>query len=435
MTALSIDTRTLKPGDIFVALKGETFDGHDFVPEAFRKGASAAIVNRHYPRDSHEYIVVDDPLVELQNRAQAHLENCPAKRIALTGSNGKTTTKELIRCVLAEVLGNDIVIASSGNQNNHIGVPLSIFKVKPEHQVAIFEMGMNHFGEIALLASIIKPQIALITNIGTAHAGPLGGPDGIAKAKAELYEALRPQDIAIVNVDDPRCMREAEEKVKGKCISFGRAPWANVRILQQESDISGIRLTLSYQQQSESVHLPLLGTHNAQNAAAAIAVAMALNLDFSASVKALSLAKAVHGRLDRHTLSNGALLIDDTYNANPESMEAGLNWLASWPAKRRIAVLGEMAELGNQSEIFHQAIGAACAQKKIDRLFICGENAKVYSEGACNNGMSPSQIIWTANSEELAGFVQSQIQAGDVIWVKGSRVTQMEKVVLKLQNI
>ncbi len=423
MKSYSTDTRTLKPGDIFVAIQGDNFDGHDFVEEAFQKGASWAIVRDDYAWNRANITRVSDTLKALQDLAHEHLLKMPAKRVALTGSAGKTTTKELIAVALRACLGEKAVFVSSGNQNNHLGLPLSALKVTPEHKIAVFEMGMNHFGEIALLAKIAQPHIGLITNIGSAHAGNLGGPEGIAKAKAELFEALTEKDMGIVNADDPRCVREADLKLKAKKLSFGKASWADVRILDDAKPV------FSYQGQTVSVNFPLLGQHNVQNAGGALAVAMALGLDFKQAALGLEQVKPVKGRLQKQVLPNGAILLDDTYNANPESMEAGLTVLAGFEGRRKIAVLGDMAELGDSAEDKHHALGAACAQKKIDLLFACGTHAKHYGEGAFEAGFPMGNFAWAPDSAALGQLAAAQIQPNDVIWVKGSRIMKMELAV------
>ncbi len=448
-SGISINSKTIKPEEIFIALQGERFNGHQFIEEAFQKGCTLAIVSHDYqpPASStpQAFLFVDDTLKALHDLSRNYLQSLPAKRIALTGSSGKTTTKELIRHVLSAVLGKEAVFASSGNQNNHFGVPLSAFAVTKKHQIAILEMGMNHFGEIATLARIVQPNIGLITNMGMAHSGNLGGPDGVAKAKAELYEALTKNDIAVVNADDPRCLREANAKVKGKKITFGKVPWADIRIESieptwgkadtQQSNSLGMHVTMVFQNQKETAWLPLIGTHNAQNAAAAVAVATALDLDFKAAMQGLSSMQAVHGRLETHTIFNGALLIDDTYNANPESMEAGLSALSTWKNHRHVAILGEMAELGENAYSIHRTLGAACVQKNVDCLFACGPNAKAYGEGAIAAGLPKECFFWAKNSAEIAEMAASQIKNNDVILVKGSRIAEMEKVVTKLLSL
>jgi len=436
----SINSKTTKPGEVFVALKGERLDGHDFLEEAFQNGATLAIVSQSYePKETqikYAFFFVDDTLKAFHDIAHHHLQMMPAKRVALTGSSGKTTTKELIRCAILGSLNENALFTSKGNQNNHFGVPLSALSVTSEHQMAVFEMGMNHFGEITELCQIVKPQIGLITNIGTAHAGNLGGIEGVAKAKAELFESLSQTDIAIINADDSRITKEANLKAKCPKISFGKSSWADVHIESIESSFEEtIHIKFSYQNIEQYVALPLLGEHNAQNAAAAVAVCIALQLDFNKSVQGLATIKPIYGRLEKKFLANGTLILDDTYNANPDSMKVGLSVLASFRSNRLIAVLGEMAELGNEASSFHEAVGAFCHTKNIPFLFACGENAKHYGEGAIKAGMPKEHFFWAPNSTQLAELVASQIQSNDIILVKGSRITQMEKVIEKLCSL
>jgi len=436
----SIDTRTLKPGEIFVAVPGEHRDGHDFVTAALQTAkASAALVNHAFAKASGAglpLIAVDDPLKALQDIARHHLDQKKTIRIALTGSAGKTTTKELIRTALTACYGEGKVFATIGTLNNHLGVPLSALLVEDHHHVAVFELGMNHFGEIAALADIVRPTIGLITNIGTAHSGNLGGPEGVAKAKAELFEALPREGIAIVNMDDPRCVREAERAFKGAQLTFGKSPRADVRLARATElpESFAIDATFEFKHHEHTVLLPLIGLHNAQNAAAALAVAVALKLDFDVACKGLSNVAQVPGRLFRRQTPLGAILIDDTYNANPDAVEAGLYAIMNMPAKRHIVVLGDMAELGDAALDRHRMIGALIAQKNPDALFVCGESAKGYIEGAVALGYAPERCLWAPSSEKLAPFVLQHAKEHDVIWVKGKRLIRMENVVSLLMK-
>lgn len=425
----SIDTRTLKPGDIFVAIRGLQSDGHDFVAEAFSKGASQAIVRSDYPGQESNLIRVLDPLQELQDRAHRHLLSMPAKRVALTGSSGKTTTKEILATLCQACLSTEAVWLNEGNLNNHLGLPLSALKVEPHHKIAILEMGMNHFGEIACLAKIAKPQIGLITNMGSAHAGNMGGVEGVAKAKAELFEALEENDIGVVNADDPRCVREAERKLRAQVLTFGHSALADLRILDYQSP------TFSYKGEIASAKLSLLGDHNVQNAAGALAVAVALGLDFKTAVQSLERLQPTRGRLAPLTLSTGSLLLDDTYNANSESMEAGISVLGSFHDRRRIAVLGDMGELGGVAAERHHAIGAACTQKGIDWIFACGEHAKHYGEGAFEAGFNMQHFVWAKDSVQIAEKLIDFVEPNDAIWIKGSRFMKMERVIERLLQI
>jgi UDP-N-acetylmuramoyl-tripeptide--D-alanyl-D-alanine ligase len=437
---VSIDTRTLQPGDIFFAIKGEVDDGHAYVEKAFAKGASAAVVKKGFvvPESlaKQAFYLVEDTIFALHDFAKKHMSQMPAQVVTLTGSSGKTTTKEFIRCALAACLGDDAVIANVGNYNNFVGAPLSMLKVEKHHKAAIFEIGMSQFGEIATLTRLVMPKVALITNIGTAHSGNLGGPDGVAKAKSELFENLDKDAIAVVNVDDPRCVREAAAKVQCRRINFGKAQWADVRLKECESvGPNALHVVCSYQNHDVSIDVPMPGLHNAMNVTAALAVAVALGLDFQKAASGIKNIKPIKGRLVHHKLANGATLIDDTYNANPESMEAGLNVLASHQeATRRIAVLGQMAELGTHAMGLHRSIGALLSHKKVNMLFACGPNGVGYAEGAIAEGFDQSKIVWTETNDELVEKLKQVIQAGDAILVKGSRSTRMEKVVDKLLN-
>lgn len=439
-TPVSTDTRTLQPGDLFFAIKGEVYDGHAYVAQAFEKGASAAVVKKDFevPPSLKEktFYFVEDTIFALQDYAKQHMSRMAAQVVTLTGSSGKTTTKEFIRCALAACLGDDAVIANVGNYNNFVGVPLSMLKVRKEHKVAIFEIGMNQFGEIATLTRLVMPKVGLITNIGSAHAGNVGGPDGVAKAKSELFENLEKNAIAIVNVDDPRCVREAIAKVHGPRINYGKAQLADLRLKECETvGPNALRVTCSYKNKDVTINVPMPGVHNGMNVAAALAMAVALGLDFETAAKGVENINPIKGRLVHHHLPNGITLIDDTYNANPESMEAGLNVLASHhEAKRRIAVLGQMAELGGYAMGLHRSIGALLTHKKVNMLFACGPNGIGYAEGAIAEGFDRSKIVWAETNEELAEKVRQVVQPGDAILVKGSRSTRMEKVVDRLLN-
>ncbi|MBL4818983.1 MAG: UDP-N-acetylmuramoyl-tripeptide--D-alanyl-D-alanine ligase [Deltaproteobacteria bacterium] len=423
MKTYSIDTRTIKPGDIFVAIKGETRDGHDFVTEAFAKEASSAIVAQDYEGQEANLIRVPDTLKALQDLAHEHLMQMPAKRVAITGSTGKTTTRQLTEAALKACLGDNVVLTSHASFNNHLGVPLTALRVRPEHKVAVFEMGMSTFGEIKRLCKIVEPHIGLITNIGSAHSGNLGGPEGVAKAKAELFEALQPEGVGIVNIDDPRCVRESDKKLTARKMGFGAAEWADIKIIDYDKP------ALKYQHKRVSPELQLLGHHNIQNAAAALGIAVALGCDFQTAALGLENVTPDRGRLHVHELNNGAIVIDDTYNANPDSMEAALKVLASFDNPRHIAVLGDMGELGDSAQARHHAIGAACVQTGVDWLFACGAHAKDYGEGAFEAGLSPEKFVWATDSKALAPLVSKQLEASDAILVKGSRFMKMEEVV------
>lgn len=432
---VTTDSRAVEPGALFVALKGESFDGHAYVKNALVDGgATAALVeqrSRAQVVDQWPLLLVDDTLRALQDLAAAYLQTLSARRVALTGSNGKTTTKELIAACLRAALGAPFVHATEGNLNNHIGVPLTALQAEPEHRALVFEMGMNHLEEIALLCRVARPQVGLITNIGTAHAGNVGGVEGVARAKAELFEALPADGWAVVNADDPRCVREAQARAKCRHLAFGKAPWADVRLLSaRDRAEGGQELELSHQSERVEVTIPLDGRHNAVNATGAVAVGVALGLPFRTCALGLAGVRGAHGRLERFARPDGAWVLDDTYNANPDSMEAALATLAELAGpRRRVVMLGEMRELGEYAEAAHRHIGAAATQAGAALLLCCGEQGRLYGEGATKAGLALDRVLWAKDSAALAAVAAAQVRPGDVILVKGSRGARMELVV------
>ena len=435
LLGVGTDSRAVEPGALFVALKGESFDGHAFVKDALVDGgAAAAMIERasaSHIVDQWPLVIVDDTLAALQDLARTYLQTLAARRIALTGSNGKTTTKELIAACLRAALGTPFVHATEGNLNNHIGVPLTALRAEPEHRALIFEMGMNHLEEIALLCRIVRPEVGLVTNMGSAHAGNVGGVEGVARAKAELFQALPEDGVAIVNADDPRCVREAQAKARCRQLAFGRAPWADVRLVStRDLPSGGQELELSYKSEIVEVTIPLEGRHNALNAAGAVAVAVALDAPFRASALGLAGVRGAHGRLERRIRADGAWILDDTYNANPDSMEAALATLMELAgSRRRVVALGEMRELGSFAEQAHRHIGAAAAQAGPALLMCCGETGRLYGEGATRAGLPADRVLWASDSAALATIARAQVRAGDVVLVKGSRGSRMELVV------
>jgi murE/murF fusion protein len=429
------DSRNVVRDSMFVALRGDSFDGHGFVEAALAAGATAALVDASSTiasRADLPLLVVADTLTALQALAHAWLQQLPAVRIGLTGSNGKTTTKELVAASLRAAVGHDAVLATEGNLNNHIGVPLTALNAQPHHRFAVLEMGMNHLGEIATLADIGRPTIGVVTNMGTAHAGNVGGVEGVARAKAELFAALPTDGVVIVNADDARCVREAAAKAKCPPLFAGTAPFADVRLADVvDLESGGQRLLLEHKGESVDVTLPLDGRHNAQNAALAVAVAVAAGVAFKTAAHGIAHVHHAHGRLERRRRRDGLLVLDDTYNANPDSMEAGLETLRGIAHGRAtIAVLGEMLELGEQALAAHRHIGAAAAQSGIVALFACGRFAEAYADGARSAGLGT--IVTAVDSAALAPLVAAAVDAEHVVLVKGSRGARMERVTAAL---
>ncbi len=436
---ISIDSRKLKMNSLFMAIKGHNLDGHNFIDQAFENQVCAVIAASNYAKTgefkTNNVILVDDTLLALQDIARAYLAQKNILKVALTGSNGKTTTKELIKHALNHALGENTFFASRGNLNNHIGVPLSILEVNDEHQIGVFEMGMNHFGEIKTLSEIVRPNIALICNIGNAHAGNLGGISGVVTAKGELFEALKCDATAIINIDDPNCVKLAQ-KFDGKKLTFGYSPDADLQITHVSSpqiDVSsvigdfnfGSQAVLKNQSCEVALNLNIPGKHNIANAAAAAAVCLACGVNLAKAVAGMAKMKLVSGRLDINRLKSGALLINDTYNANPESVKASLELLECFKNGRKIVLLGDMLEL-DEPEVFHQQIGALCVQKKTDLLFACGRYAGHTISGSTSAGFKSANTMQVTNSALLAKKLAKIIKKNDIVLIKGSRALKME---------
>lgn len=391
LTGISIDSRTIKKGELFVAICGDNFDGHKFIQAAVENGAGAVLSKT----------TVDDPLKALHTIAREHLKSLPCTKAALTGSAGKTTTKEMVRTILNAEFGHDKIFVSAGNLNNHLGVPLQALEVTEHHTIALFEMGMSHLGEIKLLCEIVHPTIALITNIGTAHQGNFEHVDQIAQAKGELFQSLDINDVAIINSHDQQCIQQGNQ-CRAKMVAFA------------DHDCPA--------------EMPLLGAHNRRNGAAALALAWALGADKKKAEASLTHVKPVPGRLSK-SIMDGITLIDDTYNANPESMRAAIRVLRDEKGERHIAVLGEMLELGPKAADIHKQIGAFAAKHKVDVLFACGNYREDLKKGAIEVGMDPSRIQVAEDSVGLKSMIQDIIRSGDVVLFKGSRGAKMERAI------
>lgn len=432
-TGVSIDSRSVEKGDVFFALHGELHDGHDFIEDALAKGASLIIAEEGYrERFSHSLpsIYVEDSLAAFSHLAHLHLKSLTLTSIAITGSNGKTTTKEMVKAALSHVLGEDVVYASEGNKNNHFGVPLSALEVTPQHQIAIFEMGMNHAGEISSLCRIVEPDMGLITNIGHAHEGNFtDGIMGVQHAKGELFMSLaQTNGTAIVNLDDSRVVAMAEKWLIQKRRSFGCNQTADIVVRGSEIGSTGEQIiNLSTPQGNLSCMIPLLGEHHALNAAAALAVALALNLPLNDAAQGLSSMKKTAGRfLITHT-KNGYVVIDDGYNANPTSMAAGVKASLCVTSTRRIAVIGAMAELGTKSAAHHRELGKLLAQH-FDYVYFCGIDTKYAQKAALEEGLKPSHILYKDASVDLIKPLKMLVQKGDLVFVKGSLSANMQAV-------
>lgn len=431
--SLSIDSRTLNPGDIFFAIKGELADGHDHIFEAYKKGAALVVAERREePSNNVPAIIVEDSLKSFSLLAREHLRSLDVIKIAITGSNGKTTTKEMVKAALSHIFGASQVYASEGNKNNHFGIPLSALEVLPSHRVAIFEMGMNHALEIASHCFIIEPGFGIITNISFAHEGNFAdGIEGVARAKGELFDFLaRSGGTVIVNIDDARVMA-LRDKLGLNSLTFGIDAKADIRImgplkpycLEDRAQEVGIR----YRGEDFSCEVPLLGHHHAQNAACALAMASALNLDIKKASVGIKSMDRIKGRMSISHSPRGYLLVNDGYNANPSSMKAGILATLELKAVRRIAVIGAMGELGEKSATHHYALGGLLAEH-FDQLFICGKEAVNTVAGAKGAGFPEQKIFYARTSLELIEPLKNYLAEGDLIFIKGSLSANMKAI-------
>ena len=419
---ISIDTRTLKPGNLFVAIPGSRFDGHNFVNDAANAGASAAIVS-HAVETQLPQLVVTDPVKALGQLAGAwRNQYTQMSFIAVTGSNGKTTLKNMIASILVAACrgDHDQVLASKGTLNNHLGLPLTLCELSAQHRYAVIEMGMNHFGEIAYLSQIARPTEAVITNASAAHLEGVGDLAGVARAKAEVFQGLSPQGTAILNRDDQFYSFWRNQIGPRQSLTFGYHEQADVRALSHSNHIH-----LQTPQGSIMVKLPLLGNHNVINALAAAATALAIDIHLLHIKTGLENIAPVPGRLHLHELADGVNVIDDSYNANPISVSAAVDTLAHFTGKR-ILVLGDMMELGNLAESIHAELGINIRKAGIDYLFTFGElsanTAKSFGEGAFHFN----------EQTKLVKALKPLLCKQTTILVKGSRSMHMENVVSEL---
>ncbi len=423
VTGWSVDTRTLEPGDLFFALRGPNHDGHEYVGAAFARGALAAVVE-HHTGDAGLQIPVGDSLDALQRLAAWSRERWGGEVIGVTGSAGKTTTKDAIAHLLSAGMR---VGKTTGNFNNHVGVPLSILHIPDDARVAVLEIGMNHAGEIQHLASIAKPSIGVVTNVGYAHIESFeSGIEGIALAKRELVEALPPDGTAVLNADDPRVAAMASHH-PGRVVRFGICRPADVRAVEIRYSEEGSRFVVDGVQ----FETPVNGRHAILNLLAGIAVARLYGIaaeSLREAVRTFAPGKMRGGRI-AHA---GMTIYDDCYNSNPDAARAMIDVLRDTPARRRIAVLGEMLELGRWAEPLHRDVGSYAAVSGISVLVGIRGVARTMVDAAIEGGLPKDAAFFFEDPESAGDFLKTFAREGDAILFKGSRGTQVERALRRL---
>ncbi|HXY54029.1 MAG TPA: UDP-N-acetylmuramoyl-tripeptide--D-alanyl-D-alanine ligase [Nitrospirota bacterium] len=428
---ISIDSRTIKEGELFVAIQGDRFDGHDFVPEVIKKGAWGALVERIALEKKYgslgglkNILPVEDTILALQEMSQRHRKKFDIPVIGITGSNGKTTTKEMLACILRQ---RGPVLKNEGNLNNHIGVPLTLLKLDGRHRSAAIEMGMSALGEIDTLARIVRPDVGMITNIGPAHLEFLGTLGTVAQAKAELLRNLKSDGTAVLNADDP-FFNTLKNAYDGRILSFGIKNRSNVSVsnIRQGQDFTDIAIEADGLK--AKVRLPAVGRHNVYNALAAAAGALAVGLQLEAVKDGLEGFSPVSMRSELKQVK-GRTVLADYYNANPGSVQAALETLISLTAgKSSVAVLGDMLELGEAAADAHREVGRIAARLGIDVLITLGTLAKCINEGALEAGMPQDRVISAGSHGEAAAMLKERSKNGDAVLIKGSRAMKMEKI-------
>ena len=438
ISRISIDSRTLIPGDLFFAIVGSNFDGHDFIIEAFGKGAVGAVVckdastlQQNEQIDKNKIIIeVKNTIFALQDWSKHYKDKFNTVNICVTGSNGKTTTKEIIAHILSQKFP---LLKTSGNYNNEIGIPLTLLQLNKSHKLLVAEMGMRGLGEINALTNFITPDLAVVTNIGEAHIGLLGSKDNIFKAKSELLQSLEKDGIAIINRDDPYFSKTLEIVKNKKVYTFGVENMSdimacNVRLVSNK----GMRFTLVIQNDiRKEIYFPLLGRYNIYNALAATAVAFALGTELDLIERGLSSFKQLDLHMQLSNFYQGIKILNDSYNASPLSVKSALETLIEVAQNsRKIAILGDMLELGEKSDFYHQEIGEKVAKLSIDILITVGSGGKIIAQSSKEKGMTEERVFSFEKNEKinLAKKLLSLTKPGDFILLKGSREMKMEEI-------
>lgn len=447
IVGVSTDSRKVAPKEAFFPLIGEQHDAHDFIPQVLERGCTTVILSRkpdekmirEYRDNASDHlqlknalnlILVDDTTKALQDLASYYLSLFSIKKIGVTGSTGKTTTKEMLYWIFSEKYKT---ARNLGNLNNHIGLPLTVLALPEDTEAAIFEMGMSELGEIDLLAELVRPQIGIITNIGISHIENLGSRENIRKAKLEITNYFPPDGILIVNEDQDFLSRE-EVQGNYRVITTGERGKSNFilsNILDYGED--GIEFTIEHEMEMQIFRLKIPGRHNAYNGALAVAAAVSCGISMADAAKGLLKMELTDKRLNIKG-KNGMKIIDDTYNASPDSMKAAIDVLTATKGFRKIAILADMYELGENSDEFHAEVGRYAAENAVDLLIAVGIHAKHIAEGA-NTILDEDKIHYYETKELLINDIGSMISSGDVILLKGSRGMAMDQVVKKIMEM
>lgn len=428
---INTDSRKIKKGELFIPIIGLNFDGHDFIDKALASGASAVLSQKILSTADFTYILVEDTQTALIKLAAYYRSKFKIPAVAITGSSGKTTTKEMVASVLSESFK---VLKNEGNLNNNIGLPMTVFRIEKYHDICVFEMGMNKPGEIESLASVVKPDIAAITNVGTAHIEFLGSRENILNAKKEIFSFFNDDNVAIINGDDD--MLATISDMPYKVIRYGindNNDLASFNIKQRGDE--GMEFSLIIKGKQESFFVPLIGIHNIYNALCAIAVGLTMGMDIEKIKNGL--AKFVSGkmRMEIFTSKNGIKVINDSYNANPDSTCAAIEVLKDMNCSgRRVLILADMLELGEYSKQGHISVGEKAAKSKADILITVGERAKYISQGALDNGMKEEQIYDFSDNKTVISKLESILMPQDTVLIKGSRVMKLEEIADSLRE-
>jgi UDP-N-acetylmuramoyl-tripeptide--D-alanyl-D-alanine ligase len=435
---ISTDSRQVFRGNLFIALKGEKFDGHDFIRKAIEQGAAGILVqdeekiNQALVDKAIAIIKVADTLLALGDLAHEWRKRFSIPVIGLTGSSGKTTTKEMLAAIIGR---RKNILKTEGNLNNLIGLPQTIFRLTREHELVILEMGTNTRGEIKKLTQIAMPDIGLITNVGPAHLAGFGSMDVVRDEKSDLFINMSPSGIAIINLDD-EAVTTAAERWDGRRITFSMSPNADVTVKDIERNgIKGVRFNLVVGGSTQKVEMKIAGLHHVHNAMAAAAAAYAVGIDTKTIAEGLMAFRPFSGRMEMIRLHNGAFLLDDSYNANPSSVREALMTLKDLKVHHNGYVfLGDMLELGAGAGEMHRKIGMLIATIGVNALFLQGDFSEITAAGAAEGGLSPKNIFFLSDKEKGIDYLREHLKKGDWILVKGSHGMKMERIAAQIYD-